>query len=266
MLPGFRFLFTAIVLTMSILVFGLGAAALLRAAHEQFANLTTRRVPPERMFARQNDIPTLALLRVEPLAEKAPDAAPANAADSRAAAERNSDEDAAEAAKLTALKAEEPPQPADTARPGRSVVEANAETPSASAQTDVPPASADIKLAALTDTGQPDVPAAPSAVTAEAVVAAPPIAALAIEGNVAATKIATLGGPAVIIEETTSSKPTSATPDRGTARKRTAQRAREKRRIARRARLAREAALAAQQTQQQQASPFEQAPVARRTR
>ena len=37
MLPGFRFLFAAIVLSMSILVFGLGAAALLRAAHEEFA-------------------------------------------------------------------------------------------------------------------------------------------------------------------------------------------------------------------------------------
>ena len=38
MLPGFRFLFAAIVLSMSILVFGLGAAALLRAAHEEFAS------------------------------------------------------------------------------------------------------------------------------------------------------------------------------------------------------------------------------------
>ena len=54
MLPGFRFLFTAIVLSMSILIFGLGAAALLRAAHEEFANLPSRRVdaradvcPPE---------------------------------------------------------------------------------------------------------------------------------------------------------------------------------------------------------------------------
>jgi len=55
MLPGFRFLFTAIVLSMSILIFGLGAAALLRAAHEEFANLPARRAPPQPMFARQND-------------------------------------------------------------------------------------------------------------------------------------------------------------------------------------------------------------------
>src|SRR5512138_1196918 len=68
MLPGFRFLFTAIVLSMSILIFGLGAAALLRAAHEEFANLPSRRATPEPMFARQTDeMPTtLALLRVDP--------------------------------------------------------------------------------------------------------------------------------------------------------------------------------------------------------
>ena len=51
MLPGFRFLFAAIVLSMSILVFGLGAAALLRAAHEQFASNPSWRAAPEAMFA-----------------------------------------------------------------------------------------------------------------------------------------------------------------------------------------------------------------------
>ena len=68
MLPGFRFLFTAIVLSMSVLIFGLGAAALLRAAHEEFANLPSRRATPEPMFARLSDDPppTLALLRVDP--------------------------------------------------------------------------------------------------------------------------------------------------------------------------------------------------------
>ena len=80
MLPGFRFLFAAIVLSMSILVFGLGAAALLRAAHEQFANLPSRRATPEPMFARLNDgpPPTLALLRVDPpVAEKPAENVPA---------------------------------------------------------------------------------------------------------------------------------------------------------------------------------------------
>ena len=68
MLPGFRFLFAAIVLSMSVLVFGLGAAALLRAAHEEFASIPSRRAPPEPVFAQQNEppMPTLALLRFEP--------------------------------------------------------------------------------------------------------------------------------------------------------------------------------------------------------
>ena len=47
MLPGFRFLFAAIILSMSILVFGLGAAALLRTAHEEFAANPTWRAAPE---------------------------------------------------------------------------------------------------------------------------------------------------------------------------------------------------------------------------
>ena len=78
MLPGFRFLFTAILLSMSVLIFGLGAAALLRSAHEEFVNLPTRRATPEPMFARLRDdpAPTLALLRVDPVAEK-PDNVPA---------------------------------------------------------------------------------------------------------------------------------------------------------------------------------------------
>ena len=44
MLPGFRFLFAAIVLSVSVLIFGLGAAALLRATHEEFASIPARRV------------------------------------------------------------------------------------------------------------------------------------------------------------------------------------------------------------------------------
>jgi hypothetical protein len=68
MLPGFRFLFAAIVLCFSILVFGLGAAALLRAAHEEFASKPSWRGTPETMFAQQSEAsrPVLALLQVEP--------------------------------------------------------------------------------------------------------------------------------------------------------------------------------------------------------
>ncbi len=81
MLPGFRFLFAAIVLSMSILVFGLGAAALLRAAHEEFASTPSWRASPEPVFAQRTETPgpVLAMLQVEPPAaeEKAPDQLPA---------------------------------------------------------------------------------------------------------------------------------------------------------------------------------------------
>src|SRR5260221_14465578 len=81
MLPSFRFLFAAILFSMSILVFGLGAAALLRAAHEQFANNPSWHAAPEAMFAQKPEAtrPVLATLRIEPppKAQKAPDSVPA---------------------------------------------------------------------------------------------------------------------------------------------------------------------------------------------
>src|ERR1700756_3123250 len=55
MLPGFRFLFAAIALSISILVFGLGAAALLRAAHEEFSSNPSWRAAPEPMLAQKTD-------------------------------------------------------------------------------------------------------------------------------------------------------------------------------------------------------------------
>ena len=73
MLPGFRFLFAAILLCTSILVFGLGAAALLRATHEQAANGPSWRTGPGQNFAQTPEPPVLAVLRVEPLpADAAP--------------------------------------------------------------------------------------------------------------------------------------------------------------------------------------------------
>ena len=262
MLPGFRFLFTAIVLSMSILVFGLGAAALLRAAHEEFANLPSRRSTPEPMFARRNDdpLPTLALLRIDtPVAEKpaenAPAAAAPEAAEIPAPTGLTADASPAEPEKLAALKPAEPVQ-VEAAK------ETNAETPAApasAAETQPPASNAEVKLAAIAETP------APAAIT-------PPPPATdnhSFEGNAAATRIATLGGPAVIVDEktaanTTEAKTTDAKPDGSAVKKRAAERARERRRIAaRQARLAREAALA---QQQQFANPFAQLPLARATR
>lgn len=44
MLPGLRILFATTALAISVLIFGLGAAALLRAAHEEFASLPSWRL------------------------------------------------------------------------------------------------------------------------------------------------------------------------------------------------------------------------------
>jgi len=246
MLPGFRFLFAAIVLSMSILVFGLGAAALLRAAHEEFANLPSRRAPPEPVFARLNDdpMPSLALLRVDlPVAEKPLDdvraaAVPEAASDIVAPLETAADERPVEPEKVAALSMEErPPAP-----PNKAI----AEKPAAPVATEAPVADVEV-VAAIGETS-----ALPAASSATPAVPAPDV--LVLEGNAAATRIATLGGPAVIVDERT-----SATLDRSAVRKRALQRAREQRRIAlaRRARLAREAALT---LQQQQPNPFTPAP------
>jgi hypothetical protein len=67
MLPGFRFLFAAIVLSMSILIFGLGAVALLRTAHEEFAGTPAWYPAPETRIAQNSAAtkPVLAMLRVD---------------------------------------------------------------------------------------------------------------------------------------------------------------------------------------------------------
>jgi hypothetical protein len=250
MLPGFRFLFTAIVLSMSVLVFGLGAAALLRAAHEEFANLPSRRATPEPMFARLNDgsPPTLALLRVDP-PEDAPAAVPATAPDIPAPSGQAPDASPAEPEKLAALTPAEP-MPVEAAKPEAPAKEASAETPAApapAAETEAPVADKEVKIAAIAEPPGPAA-AAPSATSPE-----PAADISSFEGSIATTLIATLGGPAVLIDEKTSTS--EAKPDRRAIKKRAAERARERRRIAaaRRARLAREAVLT---LQQQQPNPF----------
>ena len=80
MLPGFRFLLGAILLSTSILVFGLGAASLLRASHEQYvSNPSWRNGPQEQVFAQGSEPaqPVLAALRIEPAAGVANEPTPA---------------------------------------------------------------------------------------------------------------------------------------------------------------------------------------------
>jgi hypothetical protein len=247
MLPGFRFLFAAIVLSMSVMVFGLGAAALLRAAHEQFASIPSRRPTPEPVFAQPSEpaVPTLALLRFEPpVAEKAPDNASAiSPSETETPAEPAADAAPAEPEKSAALNPEEA-APAESVKP-----EVPAAEPAPVAQAETPAAVDEVKVAAI-----PETP--PPAAVAPSTAPEPAVEAPSLEGNIAATKIATLGGPAVTIQDPASAKVTSAKPNRSAIRKR-AQRIRQRRRIA-----ARRAALVALQVQQaaaqQQADPFAQ--------
>lgn len=78
MLPGFKFLVATVFLSISVLIFGLGAAALLRSAHDEFVSIPSWRAAQQPMMAPAMDTarldtprvdtsrPTLSLLRAEP--------------------------------------------------------------------------------------------------------------------------------------------------------------------------------------------------------
>jgi hypothetical protein len=274
MLPGFRFLFAAIVLSMSILVFGLGAAALLRAAHEEFASTPSWHAPPETMFAQQADAnrPVLALLRINPpAAEKAPDdvaavtaptppvTAPAEPAATgstppeqaaipptpaepdRIAALQPADSPAPAAATSELPVAEHPPQ--DEAAPAPDATAA----PQAAA-----PVAADETKVAVTAAATEQVPAPASeatpatevvpAVVVPAIEAAPAIpepaaAPSSTDAGTFSTKIATLGGLPVTIGP--AAKAANPKPDKGAIKKREqAKRVHRRRRIVARAQVA----------------------------
>jgi hypothetical protein len=245
MLPGFRFLFAAVILSMSVLIFGLGAAALLRTAHEEFASLPTRRAPPEPVFPRPNDslIPTLAMLRVDPpIVEKpaiAATAVPDITPDRPANAEQAPETAPVEPEKLAAQ--------VEAATPEVPATETTVQTPSVpTGKTDAPLTNTEVKLAAAAAEPEQSV----------ATTASLPAGPASLEGNIATTRIATLGGPPVVVDEKTAAATIDAKPDRDTLRKRAAQRARERRRTALRVHVARQAALAIQQ--QRAPNPFEQ--------
>jgi hypothetical protein len=253
MLPGFRFLFVAIVLSTSMLIFGLGAAALLRAAHEEFASIPSRRAPPETLFAQQDDAgPTLALVRIEPsaadqktstataLSDSVPDqAAIVSAPPEPEESAKESDKQPDKIATLTdaaipandSLSSEAPKPEAST-----SEIPVQAETP---AQAGAPSPAAETQLAAIAEV----TPIAPNQVTATT----PDQEAAPVDDStrIAETRIATLGGPPVTIETQTASKIAPAVVKKSAQ----AGRAVKRRRIAPRARLARP-------SPQQPANPF----------
>jgi hypothetical protein len=260
MLPGFRFLFTAIILSMSILTFGLGAAALLRAAHEEFASNPTWRAPPETMFAQQNEPskPVLAALVVDPPpAEQKPDTPVTAAAEAPAAmASLPAEPEGAAAPKIDEAVQRE------TARS-----EPPAETPSASegapaqasTAVEAPAPAVEARIAGSEASPPPALEAATAAPKQASVAALPEQAnASAPKVDEATARIATLGGPPVAVETPPTAKPESSEADKDAAKKRLrAQRARERRRIAtQRARLAQQAA---QHPVQPAFNPFAQA-------
>jgi hypothetical protein len=252
MLPGFRFLFAAIVLSMSMLVFGLGAAALLRAAHEAVASNPSWRAAPENVFAQQGETnrPILGMLRVEPqpAEPKAPDNIPAVAAPAPSATIASAPAEPAASAstpaepeRIVALKPDDtsPPESAKSEIPlAETPVQTAAPPPqaSASASADEPKIAASEQ--ALSDKASSDKALPPANEAAPAVseqISAP----ASPDADAGATKVATLGDPAIIAEAATPAKAASAKPDPSATKKRQqARRAAQRRRMAARARLA----------------------------
>ena len=272
MLPGLRFLFAAIVLSMSMLVFGLGATALLRAAHEEFASTPSWHASPEPVFAQRTETPApvLAMLRAEPPAaeENAPDQLPAavTTAEQRATGDIPAEPDAAatppepevtakpvepeviatpaepevsagppEPERTAALQPEDSSRP-EIAKPEMPATESPARQEAAPAQTVAPAATDETEVTASTPTSASEEVSAPASEAAPAVSeqAGPPASA---DADIASTKIATLGGAPVTIE-TPPAKTTVAKHRKSSIKKRVeARRKTRHRRMALRARI-----------------------------
>ncbi|GAB6998884.1 MAG: hypothetical protein ACI9P3_000005 [Bradyrhizobium sp.] len=262
MLPGLRFLFAAIVLATSLLVFGLGAAALFRAAHEEFASIPARRAPPEPQFAQQPETPpVLAMVRVDPPATDKTTDVPAPAEPAASAPAPAEAQPAAEPEKLAAVKVDDAPPPAsskaepqavETLAPAQSTeIVPQPPTPDPSPASQPAPAAAELAPVAV----EPKVTAIadPPAATGEPAAAAPAMAApepapLPSPGAIAAaTRIATLGGPEVVVEQPAAPKATEAKKPERNATSKPARR-KERRRIVR--------VRPVQQVVQQQLDPF----------
>ena len=255
MLPGFRFLLAAIVLSLSILIFGLGAAALLRAAHEEFASSPSWHARPETTFAQTEATRpeaarrVLAMLRVDtPIAEKSSEAVLAAVAPLTPADQAPTILAPAEPERIAALKPDDSSLP-EPATPEIPALESPVKSEAAPALTDAPAPADETRIAATEEAVPPANEATPTAAATTSAAASP-------DADVASTKIATLGGPPVTIEAQPPGKAAGAKPDTSAVQKRLqARRAAQRRRMAARARLARQALL-----QQQIPNPFPFAP------
>jgi len=250
MLPGFRFLFAATVLGLSVLVFGLGAAALLRAAHEDFASNPSWRTPPEPRFAQQDETTkaVLAVLSVQPAAEPKPADAPIAATTADAATASPS------------------PAPETTAAPGPSGTTAEGAMPA------MPAAETAARIAAQTDIASTEETTIappenlalsarePALSTSQLSPTPGQMATPATPGpdQAAATRIATLGGPPVTIAQAQAKEQA-----KEQAKAQAKEHDREERRLAaRRARLARQAAVTQQAFNPFAPNPFAPPPLA----
>jgi hypothetical protein len=264
MLPGFRFLLAAIMLSMSLLVFGLGAAALLRVAHDEFASNPSWRGAPEVTFAQpaESTPPVLAMLSVDQRgADKSQDdsataLAPAEPAAAARPPEGCSGQIAATRTEEVLPRADARP---DAAKPEVAVAENAATGETAPVPAERSAAAEEIQTASIARTETPSRDGPPAVAQGEQIGAQ-----TAPGSGLTSTKIATLGGPPVEIAtpktRTGAAKPDQALPDQNAAKNSvTAKRAARLRRItAARARLA-----AQQQAQWQQANPFFPQPTAR---
>jgi hypothetical protein len=270
MLPGFRFLFTAIVLTMSVLVFGLGAAALLRAAHEQFASNHSWHAAPEAGFAQQTEVqrPVLSMLRVEDPAHT--DQEPSHVVPTtNALAVPDSAEQAAigpprDFDRVAALEPQQPaldlPAKSDTPvseNPPGETTSAHDNTAAAQTTSVVTTDSAGETRIASIIQGAAEFPAEGETIPV-ATEADPAVSAQSGEPDWPKLQIAKLDNPFVAVDTKPSAKAVNAKPDPSVIRKRLhARRAALRRRLAaERARQAQLAAQTAQEAAQQVANPF----------
>jgi hypothetical protein len=225
MLPGFRFLFAAILLSTSILVFGLGAAALLRAAHEEFASTPSWRAAPEPRFAQQNETPAavLAVLRVEPApAEQNASIDPPAPAEPPAIVSGPTGPDT-----IAALK------PQDSSPPEAAEPEIQASDTSARGEAAPADAAAPADEARIAAAERVVAPANEAAASGQARIPTPP------DGGIASTNVAALGEPSAAAAAQPAATAASAEPDQSVVKKRIqARRAAQRRRAAMRARLA----------------------------
>lgn len=214
MLPGLRILFAITLLSVSVLIFGLGAAAFLRSAHENFASAPWR--PIETPATARVDLapPTLAMLRVEPETTLPADRIDLPAAistpresktpaDTPTAARAAADAPPPRAEQVEATAKPAAPEPASappaqTNAPQSEQESPIAKTPSETAalDTSVAPAVAEVKIA---ETKQPQ--GAPAVV-----------AALNPENTEAAAKIASEPAPVAAAPSPAAETPASAAP------------------------------------------------------